>query len=82
MIILLSMILTSDSWAALNEANRIADRQTILNEITDSWATIGKSDSQSREIRHIRRLERRQKRLENLKTRQRLETHQRLHPDR
>ncbi|MBI5415533.1 MAG: hypothetical protein HZA29_01830 [Candidatus Omnitrophica bacterium] len=57
--------------AAVSRADQISKptgiyRQTILNDITDTLATIGKSDREENAIRHQRRMARARERREKL----------------
>ena len=78
-IILLVLVFSSGSvWAAASDVNRFADRQTLFNSITDSFAANGKSESEKREIKRKRRQERRKKRLEKIKADQIKKTRERF----
>jgi hypothetical protein len=64
------MFLTVGAFASPNGVNHTADRQSLLNDMTDSWATFGKTESEKKEIIRRRKIERRQKRLQNIKKEQ------------
>ena len=72
------LILTANALASPNETNRVADRQTFFNDISDYFATIGKTENEKKEIIFKRRDERRKKRLENIENQMLLETQKRL----
>lgn len=67
---LILVFMAGDVWAAPNRVNEAADRQTLLNNISDAWATRGKSESDKREIIRKRKIERRHKRLQKIKEQQ------------
>jgi hypothetical protein len=64
--VVLSVNAATPGWAGQNSKPTGIYRQTILNDITDTLATIGKSDREETAIRHQRRMARARERREKL----------------
>ena len=75
---LCAMFVSATALYAQNSGSADADRQTILNDVTDFFATLGKSPSETREIVYNRRNARRKARLAKERERQNAQTQRRI----
>ncbi|OGX09089.1 MAG: hypothetical protein A2Z88_08235 [Omnitrophica WOR_2 bacterium GWA2_47_8] len=69
LIIVSIFLMCSASFALEPGANKAANRQTLLNDVTDFFATEGKPEYEKKRIKSLRKNSRRAARMENDRTR-------------
>ena len=82
LIVLILIFSSANVFAAIPRSPVYRDpdnnRQTWFNKMSDSMATIGKSEKEKKDIKRERRLLRRQKRIDNAEARRNAKSHRQI----